>query len=304
MELRDLRLFVAVAEELHFTRAATRSNIAQPALSQAIRKLERELGVSLFERTTRHVTLTDAGLVMMRQASTILSAVDLAVDDVRRAHSGDSGTLRVGFTTLAPHRLLARLAEAHGTLYPDVRLRPTYVPSLRQVELLRGQELDAGLLWRLEGREDAERSGIQHVLLAHQRIMAVMPKGHALAHRHSISVDELARESFVTYPPTVGGSVISAALWNACTEAGFTPNIVQEGPDAYSILCIISARVGVTLLPECAVDMGVGGIAMVALKPPVYGLDYVLAWRAGDSRAILRNLLDTVVDLESGDSPL
>ncbi|MHB1486147.1 MAG: LysR family transcriptional regulator [Acidimicrobiales bacterium] len=299
MDLRQLRAFVAVAEELHFGRAARRLQMAQPALSQVVKRFERELGLALFERTTRRVTLTDAGRTLLDHGRDILAAVNAAEDATRRTHSGEIGTLRIGLTTLAPHRLLPRLAESHGRRHPHVRLHPENVPSVQQIERLNHYQLDAGLLWVPSHRGTLDLSQVTYRVLAYQRLVAIFPSRHPLASSTLLSMGQLAHEQWVTYIQVPGGSVIREAVGNACHVAGFTPRIVQEAPDASSILWIVRAGVGVTLMPECISDMLIPGVVAVPLDTQEPLLKFALAWRADDNRAILLGLLEAVFDLES-----
>ena len=300
MHLQQLRLFIAVAEERHFGRAAKRLHVAQPALSQAIKRFERELGVPLFQRTTRRVSVTDAGLVLLERARRILQLVEEAEDATRRAHRGERGTLRVGFTTVAPHRMLPRLAEAHRRSHPEVRIYPENIPSFHQLERLIEGLLDAGLLWFPLRHGPLDLSNIAYTPLVRQKLVAVVPIGHRLADRRRVSLSDLDVEPFVSYIiPVPGGSVVREALSEACHGAGFTPRIVQEAPDANSLLWMVSAGVGVTLMPECIEDTLVPGVVRVALSDPLAPMEYGVAWRADDDRAILRGLIDAVLNLEA-----
>jgi DNA-binding transcriptional LysR family regulator len=290
-------MFLTVAEELHFGRAAARLYTAQPALSQAIKRLERELGVPLFTRTTRNVTLTGAGEVFFARVVEIFSALAAAEEDARNAHAGRLGTLRVGFTTLAPHHLLPYLSRSYHERFPNVCLHPEYIPSHQQVDRLSRGELDAGLLWRSTRVPSVSTDRIRYRLLMRQNLVAAIPLGHVLADEPVVELATLANEPMVTYLQVAGGSVIRSSVWWACSDAGFAPRIVQEAPDAYSIMWVVSAGVGISLLPECCSDMPIPGVVIVPLDVDE-SLDFSLGWSRDNPMNLLQGFIDTVLDLE------
>lgn len=300
MDLRALRCFLAVADELHFGRAALRLRMAQPALSQVIRRFERRLNVRLFERTTRRVALTGAGAVLVEQGRAILAAVDAAEEAVRRTHQGATETVRVGFTTLTPHCLLTRLAELHGRRRPGVRLAPEMLPGLRQIQQLKGDQLDAALLWLPPESAAGGMDRISYGSLARQRLVAVLPSWHRLASHRLLELAQLANDPFISYTRSFGRSVVREALDDACQAAGFAAQIIQEAPDATSLLWIISAGAGVSLMPECIRDMQVPGVVAIPLDGPSYELEFVVAWKTDDNRPILVDLLRSVAEIGGG----
>lgn len=298
MDVRQLRMFVAVAEELHFGRAAARLHMAQPPLSQAIKRLEHELGVELFERTTRRVKLTPAGLVLLERSSCVFDALNAAVEGVQRAHQGRLGTLRVGFTTLAPHQMLPRLADHHHRKHPDVQLRPGNVPSKMQIDMLNSGRLDLGLLWLPAESSAVDLRGITCVKVVRQAMVAAVPVNHRLAATDRVSVADLRSDPFVSYIEPQGGSALREAMRYACQAAGYFPDIVQEAPDASALLAIVSTGVGVCLLPEAAREMAVPGTRILEISPPVPFVDYALVWRAFDRSSLVRGVVESVCELE------
>jgi DNA-binding transcriptional LysR family regulator len=195
MELRQLRYFVAVAEELHFTRAAARLGIAQPPLSQQVRRLEHDLGVQLFDRTHRHVQLTEAGRAFLTEAKHTLIQADRAVDAARRARKPQAGRLVIGAQATAEVSVFPRLLPRFLRRYPnvDVMLQTPLTPQ-EQVVMLKQHQIDVGFL-RLPVRDAA----LIVFPLLHEPLLAVLPRRHPLARRRSVSLQELAASTFVMF---------------------------------------------------------------------------------------------------------
>jgi DNA-binding transcriptional LysR family regulator len=291
VELRHLRAFAAVAEELHFGRAAARLHIAQPPLSQQIKHLERDLGVRLLERTTRRVRLTNAGAVFLEHTRRVLAEADRARESVLRTEQGERGEIRVGLTGATTWRLLPRLTRAYRERYPLVRLElhPSVFSGAQIGSLLDGG-IDVALL----------RAPVP-VLLASRTVLdeelvAVLPDEHPLAARASVPLAELAGENFVSYPDRQGSNLRDAAM-RACADAGFWPRVVQEAQDTYTVVALAAAAVGVALLPASAEWLHFEGVAF----RPVTGADVrvpvALTWRPDDESRILAGFLEVAADL-------
>jgi DNA-binding transcriptional LysR family regulator len=285
VELRHLRAFTAVAEELHFGRAAARLHMAQPPLSQQIKHLERDLGVQLLERTTRQVRLTNAGSVFLEHARRVLTEADRARESVLLTEQGQRGEIRVGLTGVTTWRLLPRMTRAYRERYPLVRLelQPAVFSGPQTSALLDGS-IDVGFLRapvppQLTGRT-----------LLDEELMAVLPDDHRLAAGESVPLVELAEENFVSYPARQGSSLRDAAV-RACSSVGFWPRVVQEAPDTYTVVALVGAAVGVALLPASAEKLHFEGVVF----RPVTGADVqvpiTLAWRAGDGSPVLAGFL-------------
>jgi DNA-binding transcriptional LysR family regulator len=286
MELRHLRAFAAVAEELHFGRAAARLHIAQPPLSQQIKQLERDLGVRLLERTTRQVRLTNAGVVFLEHARRVLTEADRARESVLLTERGERGEIRVGLTGATTWRLLPRLTRAYRERYPLVRLElhPS-VFSGAQISALLDGGIDVALL----------RAPVPALLesrtVLDEELVAVLPDEHPLAARASVPLADLAGENFVSYPDRQGSNLRDTAM-RACTDAGFWPRVVQEAQDTYTVVALVAAAVGVALLPASAEWLQFEGVAF----RPVTGADVrvpvALTWRPGDGSRILSGFLE------------
>jgi DNA-binding transcriptional LysR family regulator len=284
MELRHLRSFAVLAQERHFGRAAARLHIAQPALSQQVKQLERELGVDLFTRTTRRVELTEAGARFAEHARTVLGDVDRAAEDMALLATGRAGRVSVGFIGTATYDVLPRVAREVRAALPDVDL------DLRG-ELLSPQ-LATGLLDHTYDvallRPDPLNQGDLSVSrLRTERLVAVLPSAHPLAGRRRIALSALADEAFVVHPSGHRSSVHARVL-AACEAAGFTPSPVLEVGETATLVVFVAAGMGVALVPEPVRSLGLDGVAYVPLTDAPT-IDLALATRSdGDSPAVRR----------------
>jgi DNA-binding transcriptional LysR family regulator len=290
IEFRHLRYFLAVSEELHFGRAARRLHISQPPLSQAIRKLEAELGVQLLERTSRVVNLTEAGRVFAEEARNVLAGLELAVGEARRA-GGAGYTLRVACVPHLPiERLLAFLGALHGR---DSSFRPQvmHMPSGEQVTRLRSGEIDVGIFnaGEIEGLE-------QEPLFPGERLIAFLPTNHRLLAQATLSPRDLEREVLVVFPQSAGLGAHNRWL-DLLGSAGYRFAEVREagGIHARDLVLAVAEEIGVALAPASLAEISDAGGLVVRreLDPPVSMPDTVVAWRA-DPPPQLKQVLSTV----------
>lgn len=282
IELRHLRYFVAVAEELHFGRAAARLHLAQPPLSQQIRRLEEILGYPLFVRTSRTVKLTAAGEVFLNSARRTLRNVKDDMEEVRSIGRGDVGSLRVGFIGSSMLTPLPAMLGQYRRQYPRVQLqlRETYTSGVVQ-SLLRGM-LDAGFL-----RDGDPTEGIVTETLFSEPFVAVLPHTHPLATRTGISAGQLRNEPFVYFSPMAGTLAYEKSI-SLCEEHGFRPRIVQEAPQWLTILRLVGAGLGVTIAPACVRQIVAPNIVCLNLHGAKLNSDIELAYQANESRAIVK----------------
>lgn len=286
MELRYLTAFVAVAEELHFGRAARRLQMAQPPLSQQIRQLEKELGVQLFERNTRSVRLTSAGQSFLEPVRTVLDDLDLATRAVKAAGRGEYGRVTVGFAGASSHESLPLLTGAVRAAHPGIELVLTG-QTYADVALARVAEgtLDLGFV-----RLPASRPGVRTRVIHDEELICALPSDHRLAQQERIAIGELAEEPFVSFPANAGSSLRDAMV-NACEQAGFTPRVTQEAPDSNTILALVAAGVGVTLTLTSVQHIQGTGLVYRPLDGDPIRLHAALAWRADNPSAALRTVL-------------
>lgn len=253
MELRHLRYFVAVAEELHFTRAAKRLHIEQPPLSQQIQALESELGVSLLRRSKRHVALTEAGQRFLLDAKRILQEAQRATEDARRAARGELGELRIGFSSSLPFTsLLPQVLRRYRQAYPHVTLTLREMFTIDQLEALRLGQIDIGLV-RFRGTEPSAELNLRQV--SQDPLRLVVNAADPLARRASVAMAELQAHGFIVYPPGTGTS-LTFLVRQLCLAAGFEPQVAQEAREPMAQIGFVAAGLGIAILPapfECVV---------------------------------------------------
>ncbi|MDQ4127713.1 MAG: LysR substrate-binding domain-containing protein [Actinomycetota bacterium] len=297
MELRHLRYFVAVAEELNFSRAAGRMYLSQPALSQQIRKLEQELGVALFHRTKNHVELTEAGRALLKGARRVLILAEQTAREVREVGGAEDHHLKVGFPEYANHTPVADALQTFRRRYPYVELEEhetfTLQETLQQIEKLHKGTLDIGFMLRPE-----EDNLIQLERVLEIELVAALPEGHPLAGREEISMRELSEERLILFSRSFHPRCYDYVV-GCCRGAGFEPKVLQrKEPQLYS---------GATTYRMVASGLGVGIVARpvvsgyrqydVIFKPlrdPSPALDLVAAWRRDDHSSNLQAFLEIV----------
>ncbi len=282
IELRHLRYFVAVAEELHFGRAAQRLHLAQPPLSQQIRKLEEILGHPLFTRTSRQVKLTSAGEMFLDRARSTLRKVQEDMEIARSAGRGELGFLTVGFIGSGMLTSLPAMLGDYRRRNPRLRLqlRESYTSGVVQA-LLQGT-VDVGFL-----RDAGPTEGLQVETLFSEPFVAFLPKGHRLADRKTLSAANLRNEPFVFFSPAVGARAHQKTT-SICEEHGFLPKVVQEAPQWLTILRLVGAGLGVTIAPACVEQIAAPGVVCRRLRKTAVRSDIELAYRLGEERSIVK----------------
>jgi len=275
MELRQLRYLVALADERHFTRAAAREHIAQPALSQQIRRLEQEVGLALVERTTRRVTVTEAGQTLVARARRILSEVDSANAEMQALAGVRTGHVMVGtMHTMGPVDVTVALAVFHQR-HPGVELTVREQSSEELAEMLRDDGLDLAFL---SVTERMESHGLGLHQLVSEELVVVLPRDHRLAARGTLRMAELAGEHFISYRE---GARLRELLTFAARHAGFEPQIKLESNESERIKRLVARDMGVAILPRSDAERPGTDLAMAALTEPALRRDITLAWREG-----------------------
>lgn len=287
MELRHLRYFAAVAETRHFGRAAERLHLAQPALSQAVRQLEAELGTPLFVRTTRQVNLTPAGEFLRDEAARILAAIDGSVRGVRRIAEGRQGLLRIAFTGTAAHTQLPRIARAVKRELPGLALEihaDLLTPA--QVAGLTEGSLDLGVL-----RPPTSGDALTVRTIAREPLVLAVAADHRLASEPVVSMVDLRTEDFIVFAGA--SSVVNDAVLRSCREAGFTPTVAHHAPGTTVMLPLVAAGLGVALVPASVRAAPLAGVVFRDV-PDGESLDLALAWRTGDDDPALLAVLEVL----------
>ncbi|QBC31318.1 MULTISPECIES: LysR substrate-binding domain-containing protein [Pandoraea] len=286
MELRHLRYFVAVAEALHFSRAAQKLNIGQPPLSMQIRALEDELGVALFERSQRRVFLTTAGRAFLVRARQILADAEAARQEVQQIAGLDAGELRIAFTTSAPMtNLMKRVLTGYRLRYPRVTLTLIESPSERQRDALTERTLDIGLVRQADDAPPI--AGLSFETLIDEALVVVLHQGHALSGRASLSMADLAHEAFIMHPHDVG-TAIDGKIRRMCERAGFSPRVVQEARESTTIVALAASGLGVAILPAAVRCIQIEGACFMDLSEPDAHTPLLLAKRRDDTSPLVQ----------------
>nr|WP_155690469.1 LysR family transcriptional regulator [Pseudomonas aeruginosa] len=291
VELRHLRYFIAVAEELHFGRAAERLGISQPPLSQQIQALEEEIGARLFERTNRRVELTDAGRLFLDESRQVLAQVDKAVLLARRAHLGELGELKIGFTSSAPFTsTIPSSIHAFRKAYPDVHLDLQEMSSRQVLKALLEESLQVGVI-----RPLALPDAVHWVELFREPLVAVLRADHPLAagSEDGLAIAALAEEPFVFFPRSYGTGLYDQVI--ALTrQAGFSPRIAQEASEAMTIIGLVSAGLGVSILPASFRRTRVDGVVYRTLSDPEATTAVWLVRRQNEGSPLALSFIDLV----------
>jgi DNA-binding transcriptional LysR family regulator len=291
MELRHLRYFVAVAEELNFTRAAERLHIGQPPLSMQIRDLEVELGVRLFERTKRRVALTEAGRRLLVRARGILDQTRQAADEARRAARGEVGELRIAFTASLPYTsTLPDVLYAYRQRYPQVQLQLREMFTTDQFAALARDTLDVGLV-RFGGLDAP--AGIALREIGRDPLRLVINAAHRLAGRDQVSFAELRDEGFITHPADAGTG-LPAILQRLCREAGFEPRIVQTAREATTQIGLVAAGLGLALLPAPLESVRIPRVRYLPVSDADAYFALAVATRDGAAEPLLAGFLEVL----------
>jgi len=281
VELRHLRYFVAVAEELHFGRAALRLHLAQPPLSQQIQKLEGIVGHPLLLRTSRAVKLTAAGEVFLDRARRTLRTVEQDLTEVRSVGRGEIGSLRVGFIGSGMLTPLPAMLGRYREKNPKADLELREATSSQIMQSLLDGAVDVGFL-----RDGGPLPGLEVETLFSEPFVAVLPASHPLARRKTLSAAALRDDPFVLFPQAAGGLAYDKTV-SICEVHGFRPNIVQEAPQWLTVMRLVGAGLGVSLAPGCVERIAAPDAVCVRISRARVRSDIELAWRSGEDRAIV-----------------
>jgi DNA-binding transcriptional LysR family regulator len=288
MEFRHIEAFIVVAEELNFRRAAVRLHMAQPSLSQNIKRLEHDVGVRLLQRTTRHVTLTPAGEAFLPEAQRIVQAARAAPETARRAAAGRVGVVRLGFSGPTSYEVLIRLTTKFRKHRPRVRLEivgPVYDGG-EFIERLDRREIDAGLI--RPQASGSERIEIREIT-RHEMAVA-LPSDHPLATKQEVHLLDLRDELVISYAANRGPGMVSL-IHSTFLKHGFSPNIAQEAPDTHTIMSLVGAGAGIGFVPVAAGHIKLPGVVLVPV-PDIPAIPLVLGWRKNDPNPALHALID------------
>ena len=284
-DLRQLRHFVAVAERLHFGRAAAALHISQPPLSRSIRDLETRIGATLLARTRRKVELTPEGARFLEEARRLLAQLEHAVLEVGRMAVG-GGRLRLGFVSLADYGVLPNLLKAYKAARPGVALALREMLSPDQAAALAAGELDFGLLL-----PPVAGTNLEYIVVQRERFVAALPSRHRLARaRGRIAMRELATEAFVMAPREIAPGLHDVVA-DLARRAGFAPRVAQEAIQMQTVVSLVSSGMGVAVVPASVANLGRRGVAYREIADAHPRLDLWLAWRRGALGAAAREFV-------------
>ncbi|TAM60176.1 LysR family transcriptional regulator [bacterium] len=288
MELRHLRYFVAVAEERHFGRAAERLNMAQPPLSQQIRKLEHELGAALFRRDRRPIDLTEAGKVFLEEARLTLAQADRAMESARRATRGLIGRITVGTVASATYDVLQRVLHAYRERFPDVRLTVRELSSPEQLIALEQRQIHIGFL-----RPPVTGEKLRVAIVAREPFVIALPADHRLARKKRVSLRALERESLVLFPRREAPGFRDQII-DICRASGFEPSLVQEANQTDTMISLVAAGLGVTLMPASIQRLNLAGVVYRPIAEQTPPAELYAAWRTDEASTALLALTEVI----------
>jgi DNA-binding transcriptional LysR family regulator len=285
MELRQLRYFVAVAEDLHFGHAAQRLRIAQPALSRQIQALEEELQVQLLFRNRRRVQITPAGQVFLERSRLLLSRAEDAILAAQRAGDGVSGSLNLGFVGSATYDMLPAVLRAFTQTFPEVELILSEMTVHAQLEALTEKRIDIGLL-----RLPRKTEGLVFQTISREPLYAALPSSHRLAQVTAVRLSALAGEPFVLYPDHPRPSWTEFVI-GLCHQAGFQPTVVQRTVEIQTTLSLVAAGIGVSIVPACLGNISRKDVVYRRLIGLRARTELQVAYRENDPSRVVQNFL-------------
>ena len=288
MELRQLHSFIAVAEELHFGRAASRLHLSQPALSRQIQQLEQELKFQLLFRTKRRVQLTPAGTVFLGRVRWIFAQLNDTVEAASRIASGKTGWLSIGFVAASSYDLMPAIVRAFRQRSPEVELTLSEMSTAEQLEALREDRIHIGFV-----RPSVTDEGLTLETIVRQPLVVALPSEHYLARRRTLPLQSLANEPFILFPHHHKAHWAEYML-RLCRQAGFEPKIVQKASEIQTAIGLVSAGLGITLVSASVENIPREHVVYRRVSEPNPGADVIAAYRQDDSSPVLRDFLLTV----------
>jgi DNA-binding transcriptional LysR family regulator len=286
VELRYLRYFVAVAEELSFTRAAERLNIAQPPLSQQIRRLEARLGVTLLRRSKRRVELTEAGRVFLRQAYQAIQSLEEGILLAQRADRGEIGRLAVGILVYISYTLIPPILREFRAQFPEVHVELRFLTNTLQIAALLSGQVDVCFV-----RPPIDNPDIASKLISRERFILAMPATHPLAGKAAVSIKQFKNDPFIMYVRELGPTFCSS-LVQFCARAGFSPKVALEVSQINAAVGLVGAGIGVALVPQSMDQLHFDNVVYRPLIERAPNVDVLLAWQAGRPSELLKSFIE------------
>jgi DNA-binding transcriptional LysR family regulator len=291
IDLKQLKYFLAVAEEKSFSRAAERLHISQPPLSQQIMKLESELGVKLFARTTRTFELTVAGKALMSEAADLLGRMRMTIDTIRQIDRGEVGRLRVGIVGSAMWGPIPSLLEEFQTKFPRVTWTLHEMGPTLQYEALRAKQVDVGFWREPRLEEDVLKSdNLRQELCFRENVCVAINEHHPLAKQDAVELMDIAEEPMLTL--ALDKSSFPRYLMQCCVKAGFQPTIAQEATEPQTLLAMVGAGLGVALMPETTSRIGWPGVVFVPIRTDPPSANLYITYTTQDDAPVVRAFLN------------
>ncbi|MFN6465784.1 MAG: LysR family transcriptional regulator [Nostoc sp. DedVER02] len=291
MELRHLRYFVTLAEELHFGRAAERLHIAQPPLSQQIRQLERELGFELFHRTKRNVQLTEAGQVFLGEVQQIMRQLQQAIQVGQQTSRGEIGQLVVGFVSSAAYNILPTILRTFRSYVPGVSIELHELTTDQQLEWLREGRMDVGFL-----RPPVEENRFSCETIFQESLMVALPEAHLLASQSNVCLTSLANEPFILFPRILAPGLYDLII-SVCQQAGFSPKVAQEAIQMQTIVSLVAAKMGVAIVPASLQNLQRIGVVYKTVQEPTPKVSIAMIWRKSETSPTVQKLVEIVIQV-------
>lgn len=289
IDIRHLRHFVAVAEELHFRRAAERLHMSQPPLSQSIRTLETALGAALLDRTSRQVALTEVGRVFLDHCRPVIALFDESVDAALRAARGEAGTLTVGYAVSAGFEIVPRVLHEFHVRYPGVHVQLRGMSASEQVDGIRKGTVHVGFI-----REPDNHSDLVRIPLLKERLLLAYHESSPLAARATISLRDVEQLPFVMSERGRSPGMYDKIV-HACRRAGFSPQVVQEASEVQTVLGLVAAGVGVTLVPDQFRQLALPGLRFAALPDVTTQLTLAIVHDAANRSSLVEAFVEVAV---------
>lgn len=285
IELRHLRYFIAVAEELHFGRAAERLHMAQPPLSQQIRQLETALGFQLFHRTKRTVQLSDAGKIFLPECRQVFRQLEQAVRVGQQASRGEMGQLVVGFVSSAAYNVLPPILNRFRQHFPAIDLVLKELTTDQQLQWLRERRIDVGFL-----RPPIDDDAIALTTILREPLVVALPESHPLAVQPQVSLPSLAREPFILFPRLLAPGLYDQII-SLCQQSDFSPRVVQEATQMQTIVSLVAAEIGIAIVPVSLQNLQRAGVVYRHLLEPTPEAAIALVWRQSDRSPVVERFL-------------
>ncbi len=298
MELRHLRYFIALAEELHFGRAAARLHITQPPLSRQLKELEKELEVVLLARNNKVVKLTEPGRIFLEHARHLQEILDRAIKLTRKAHRGEFGRLAIGYLGGAAFHLLPNVLRHFRENHPDVELALHGMITSEQLEALLKGSIDVGIM-----RPTSSLHEYKSELILREPFVVALPIEHRLARRRDIHIRNLAQEKFVMLPATPSGGLYRKIM-ELCLQAKLEPKIVQVATEIRSVVGLVGAGIGISIVPSSVQRMNISNVVYRRLRGVRSYAEMVMVWREDGETPVVAQFLRTVREVAASLKPL